>query len=109
MQNSRLDQLMEMRKKEPADPFLKYAIATEYLKMGDTDKALSFYIDLAENHPDYVGTYYHLGKLYQKLSNPEKAETVFLKGMEIARKLKEMHAFSELQNAYSDLRGEDDF
>jgi len=103
MQISRLEKLLEFIKNEPDDPFLKYALATEYLRINDTDKALSYYEDLTANHRDYVGTYYHLGKLYEALDRPDDAIKTYETGMEVARDQKDNHAFSELKGVYDEL------
>jgi tetratricopeptide (TPR) repeat protein len=63
---------------------------------------------LVQTHPDYVGTYYHLGKLYEKLNNPELAINTYRSGMEIARKSRNFHALGELQGALSFLTDDDD-
>ena len=34
---------------------------------------------LIKDHPDYVGTYYHLGKLYEKNQEPDKAIETYKK------------------------------
>ena len=68
METNRLDKLLAFIKNEPEDPFLKYALATEYLRLNETDNALAYYEDLIKNHAGYVGTYYHLGKLYEALA-----------------------------------------
>jgi len=96
------------------DPFIKYAIATEYVKLKEYELALKFYNDLLVNHPDYIGTYYHLGKLLELLGKKEEAISIYEKGMDIAKKIKNMHAFSELQGVYRfaldlDLDDDDDF
>lgn len=103
MQISRLEKLLEFIKNEPDDPFLKYALATEYLRINDTGKALSYYEDLVNNHRNYVGTYYHLGKLYEALGRPEDAIKTYETGMEVARDQKDNHAFSELKGVYDEL------
>ena len=108
MQNTRLDKLLEFFKNEPEDEFLKYALATEYLRLNDTDKALFYYEDLVNNHPRYVGTYYHLGKLYEALNRVEDAIAVYEKGMLIAKEARDNHALSELQAVYMELKGFDD-
>ena len=56
MQSSRLEKLLEFLQNEPNDEFLQYALATEYLRLNDTEKALQDYENLVKNHPDYVGT-----------------------------------------------------
>lgn len=108
MQASRLEKLLEFIKNEPDDEFLKYALATEYLRLNDTGKALAYYEDLVNNHPNYVGTYYHLGKLYEALNRKPDAVSTYEKGMQIARGKRDNHAFAELQSVYNELTGYDD-
>ncbi|MES2265852.1 MAG: tetratricopeptide repeat protein [Bacteroidota bacterium] len=110
MDTSRLDKLLAFIQNEPEDEFLKYALATEYLRLNDTGKALSYYEDLVNNHPGYTGTYYHLGKLYEALNRKDDAIAIYEKGMEITKAKRDMHAFSELQSVYRSAKGfeEDD-
>ena len=108
MELSRLDKLLEFINNEPDDEFLKYALATEYLRLNDTDKALSYYEDLINNHPNYTGTYYHLGKLYEALNRKPDAIATYEKGMQITREKRDNHAFSELQAVYREAMGDDE-
>lgn len=107
MQNPRLDKLFDFLKADPNDSFLLYAVATEYNVQNDSENALKYYLQLTDKHPDYVGTYYHLGKLYEKLEEKEKAVAVYQTGMQAARKKRDMHALSELQGAYNSAMGLD--
>lgn len=107
MHHIRLQKLLDFLESEPNDPFLKYALATEYFNVKDYDKALQYYQDLVANHPDYVGTYYHLGKLYEITDRKENAIMTYRKGMEISRKVGDMHAFSELQGVLNSAMGID--
>jgi tetratricopeptide (TPR) repeat protein len=100
---------LEFIKSEPDDPFLKYALATEYLRMNQTDIALGYYEDLVKNHPNYVGTYYHLGKLYEALERRQDAISIYETGMKVSREQRDNHAFSELQAVYNEAVGEEDF
>ncbi len=95
MEISRLDKLLEFIKNEPEDEFLKYALATEYLRLNQPDKALWYYEDLINNHPNYTGTYYHLGKLYEALGRKQDAVNIYEKGMQITKEKRDDHAFSE--------------
>ena len=108
MQAGRLEKLLEFIKGEPDDPFLKYALATEYLRLDDTAKALWYYEDLVTNHPKYTGTYYHLGKLYEALNRRDDAIKTYETGMKITREQRDNHALSELQAVYNELTGDDD-
>jgi len=107
MNGNRLQKLLEFYNNEPNDPFLKYALATEYLSGGNTDAALRYFEDLTSNHEGYVGTYYHLGKLYEKLGRKDDAVSTYQKGMQVARAARDNHAFSELQSVYNSAVGLD--
>ena len=108
MQSSRLDKLLEFLRNEPEDEFLQYALATEYLRLNETGKALQYYENLVNKHPDYVGTYYHLGKLYEALNRKPDAINIYERGMEIAKKKRDNHAFAELQTVYREANGMDE-
>ena len=107
MHHNRLQKLLDFIEKDPNDPFLKYALATEYLNAKEIDKALFYYEDLIHNHSDYIGTYYHLGKLYETLERKEDAIKTYKTGMEAAKNAKDMHAFSELRVMCNSLLGLD--
>src|SRR6476646_5339435 len=92
----RLERLLEFFKNEPNDPFLKYALATEYLRLNNTEEALRFYLDLVAKHTDYIGTYYHLGKLYEQLGQQDDALKVYEQGIEVGKRIKDQHALNEL-------------
>jgi tetratricopeptide (TPR) repeat protein len=107
---NRLEKLLEYIKNEPRDEFLQYALATEYLRLNQTDKALEYFETLLQNHPDYVGTYYHLGKLYEALNRLPDAIKTYELGMQVAQKLRDNHSLSELKAVYMEATGaeEDD-
>ena len=107
MNSNRLQKLLQFIENEPNDPFLKYAIATEYSNRNDPENALKYFEDLVANHHNYVGTYYHLGKLYESLNRKEEAIKTYQEGMKIARSANDNHAFSELQSVYNSAMGMD--
>jgi len=108
MEMNRLEKLLEFIQNEPNDEFLKYALATEYLRLNNTEQALSYYEDLVNNHPNYTGTYYHLGKLYEALNRKQDAINIYEKGMQITKEKRDNHAFSELQAVYREAIGYDE-
>jgi tetratricopeptide (TPR) repeat protein len=107
MHRNRLQKLLEFLKNEPDDPFLKYALATEYLQLNELEVALKYYQDLVINHKEYVGTYYHLGKLYEALNRKEEAIKTYQDGIYIARAARDTHSLSELQSVYNSVTGLD--
>ena len=108
MEMNRLEKLLEFIQNEPNDEFLKYALATEYLRLNNTEKALSYYENLVNNHPNYTGTYYHLGRLYEALDRKQDAIAIYEKGMKITKEKRDNHAFSELQTVYREAIGYDE-
>jgi|AntRauTorckE5430_2_1112549.scaffolds.fasta_scaffold89054_1 tetratricopeptide (TPR) repeat protein len=109
MDDTRLKQLQALLKEDPGSAFLHFAVAKEYEKYGQLDKALATYEALVESDPGYVGTYYHLGKLYEQLDRPADAFQTYKKGMDVARRAGEQHALSELAGAKLSLGDEEDF
>lgn len=107
MQSTRLAKLLNFLESDPNDPFVLYALATEYNSANDQEQAFYYYLKLVSEHPDYVGTYYHLGKLYEKTGDKDTAIGIYQKGMLSARKKNDMHAYSELQGAYNSAAGLD--
>ena len=87
---------------DPHDPFNLYALALEYLKY-DPEKSRELFDMLLNIHKEYLPTYYHAAKLYQELGQKEKAKSVFVSGISIARKLNDAKAIRELQSAYDEL------
>ncbi len=103
MKIDKLTQLLALKEESPKDPFIDYAIAMEHQKAGDLDKALTGFQDLTQKHPNYVGTYYHLGKLLERLDKEEEALSIYEQGIEIAKKIGNKHAQSELETAHWEL------
>jgi len=99
MSNSkRLEQLLDMLSKN-VDSFLLFAIAKEYEKAAENELAKEYYKRLVSEFPDYVGTYYHFGKLLEKSAETEAAIEIYNKGIAIAKALGDQHAWSELAEA----------
>lgn len=95
----RLRQLQDFLKASPDDSFLIFAIAKEYEKEGEQDKAMQHYLELKSKDPEYVGLYYHLGKLYEEKENFDLAIETYHTGMDVAKSQGDKHAFNELAGA----------
>lgn len=105
---NRLEQLTAFLQDSPEDAFLHYAIAQELYKLGMLDAALDKYLWLTEHQPQYVSTYYHLGKLLVERGEKEAALAWFNQGIEQAKAAKELHSLSELQSAKLALEYDED-
>lgn len=98
-------------KKNPNDSFSKFALALELINIEENKKALALFRSIMDNDPDYVGVYYHLGKMYEKLEENKLAIETYKSGITIAEKLKDLHSKAELQGALTnlELESEDDW
>ena len=96
---NRLSQIQSLLAETPDDSFLLFALAKEYEKGGKEDKALAQYRKLTDKAPNYVGTYYHLGKLHEERDEIPEAMAAYEKGMLVAQEQGDSHAYHELQGA----------
>jgi len=103
MSASRLDQLLQFHEEDPSDTFIRFALAAEYAKSGDFQKSRAHFEDLRSLDPDYVGLYYHLGKLLERMSLTGDALDTYRSGIIIASKISDFHARSELESALLEL------
>lgn len=104
----RKQQLLAFLKESPEDPFLLYALAQEELSSGNDEAAETQFNKLLALHPDYVATYYHLGKLLHRRGDKDTAKLVFANGMEVAKSARDQHSLAELQSALLEIEYEDD-
>jgi Tfp pilus assembly protein PilF len=99
----RIEQLKKFLEANPTDSFLKHALALEYIKLGDDVKGRELFEELLAADPGYVGSYYHLGKLFERNDDNDKAIEWYQKGMQVAKEKGEQHAFGELRGAWEEL------
>ena len=105
---NRFQYLQKLLEAAPNDSFVLFAIAKEHEGQGDTAKALEFYHRLQNVDPNYVGLYYHLGKLFERLEDDTNAIQTYKQGIEISRKAGDLHAASELVGALLNLEDTDE-
>ena len=100
---NRIEILKGFLKDNPNDSFLRYALALEYIKLGQNDEAVREFETVRNTDPEYVATYYQLGQLYQKLGQKHDAEKTFRTGITVATKAGDEHTRSELEAALEGL------
>jgi Tfp pilus assembly protein PilF len=99
----RIEKLLGFLDQQPNDNFLRHALALEYIKIGNDEDAKALFIAIVTQTPSYVGTYYHLAKLLEKMEQTTEAIGWYEKGLEACKLAGDKHAYSELQAAYEDL------
>lgn len=99
----RISKLREFLKDNPQDNFLRHALALEYIKQEQDQEARTLFETILIQSPDYIGSYYHLAKLLEKMEEKQLAIEWYEKGMQAAKQAGDQHAYNELQAAYEDL------
>lgn len=99
----RITKLKEFLLATPQDSFLKHALALEYIKLNDDDTAQQLFEEILQYEPQYIGSYYHLGKLLERKGYNEQAIAVYERGMKIAKATGDLHAYNELRAAHDEL------
>jgi len=108
MSNNRLEMIAEMLEKNPDDTFLNYAAALEHRKENHTAKAIRIFKKIIDQDPDYLATYYQLGKLLEEKGKASEALEVYKKGHALAVIKKDIKAMGELSEAMMILDTGDD-
>jgi Tfp pilus assembly protein PilF len=100
---NRIAQIQQMLASNPKDAFLRHALALESIKIGNDAAARELFEAILTEDPTYIGSYYHLAKLLERIGETAAAIEWYEKGMEAAKAAKDQHAYNELQSAYEDL------
>ncbi|MDZ7719709.1 MAG: tetratricopeptide repeat protein [Balneolaceae bacterium] len=108
MKNSRqkIRDLASSLKENPDDSFTKFALALELLKKDGVSKAKVLFESILKQDPDYLGVYYHLGKLYERTGRLDDAQQTFLDGLEVAKKQNNERTALELKEALESINTE---
>jgi FimV-like protein len=102
----RIEKLKEFLITEPDDPFIKHALALEYIKIGELVTARRLLEEVLAKDPGAVGSYYQLGKLLEGIGEVKLAMEWYARGMVAAKAAGEKRAYNELQSAYDELSGD---
>lgn len=99
MSDKMIERLRAYLDKDPDDTFTRFALALEYQKKDDIQQARSLFEAIVSDDPNYVGTYYHLGKLYEQMNATEKARETYHNGIRVAQTANDPKSLAELQEA----------
>lgn len=102
MMNKRLLMLEKMVESGKADSFARYALALEYKKEGQLERAVATFDDLRAADPNYVPQYLMAGQMLIDAGKKTEARGWLEAGLEIARALGNSHAAGEIESALSD-------
>ena len=95
--------MLEFMKRAEKDSFLQHALALEYIKIGNDEDARKLFNEILLREPTYIGSYYHLGKLLERVGDFDRAIRVYERGMAEAKKAGDNHSLSELRGALEEM------
>ena len=95
----RLEALKNLIEANPKEQFARFGLAMEYAKAGRMEEAVGEFQVLLELNPDYWGAYYHLGQALEQAGRYDEAREAYRRGMEVAGRLGQAKARSELEAA----------
>jgi tetratricopeptide (TPR) repeat protein len=99
MNLKRIEILLQYIAEDSTDTFSYYALALEYQALGDITKAIAQLQQLKINVPNYLPTYYTLGKLLEQNNDGDEAIINYKQGVILARQLKDNKTLGELNEA----------
>ena len=99
METTRLEILLSMVDRNPADGFSRYGLAMEYVNSGDLVTAVDHFMKLLEHNPNYAAAYFHGGQTLEKLGRIDEAKGIYRRGIEVTGAIGDEHTQSELQAA----------
>ena len=83
---------------DPADPFLRYGLAVQCLREGDTEEGRRSLLALIADHPgDQVAAHQMLGQSYLEAGEFEPAREILKSGIALAGKRGDWHASAEME------------
>ena len=103
MTSNRIDNLKNMLQTDPNDTFARYALGLEYLSNNEHENAKNIFEELKTLDPNYVATYYQLGKTYEILGDENEARKAYEKGIFVSASQSDFHTKEELEQALNDL------
>jgi tetratricopeptide (TPR) repeat protein len=95
----RMEQLEDLLRQDPDDPFLRYGLALEYASVGDDETCVRILQELIARPagPPYIPAYLQAGQALIRLQRYEEARQVLRQGIAAAETVGDFHAAGEMQ------------
>ena len=83
---------------DPGDTFLRYGLALQCLREGDTEEGRARLLKLIADHPnDQVAAHQQLGQSYLDSGESQAGESILNAGIALAKRVGDWHAAGEMQ------------
>jgi thioredoxin-like negative regulator of GroEL len=98
---SRRQQLERMLAESPADSFLVYGVALEYIREGSVEEGLMRLRGLVAENPDYQAAYFQLGQVLTQEGEVDEARHWLELGVAAAQRIGDAKAAREMSEFLS--------
>lgn len=102
---TRREKIEALLAEDPADAFLRYSLAMELDKLGESEESLTLYRGLTRDTPPYVPAYFMAAQQLARLERIEESRELLRDGIEIARQQGNSHAAGEMSEFLAGLGG----
>ena len=93
---SRKEKIESMLAESPEDVFLRYSLAMELRKEGESDRCTELFQSLISDDKPHVPAFLMLAQYFAENDRVEDAQAVLRQGIEVAREQNEGHAAAEM-------------
>ncbi|MEM7812005.1 MAG: tetratricopeptide repeat protein [Planctomycetota bacterium] len=93
---SRRERIEQMLRDDPGDPFLRYALAQEFVSEGNPEEALKAFDALLADEPEHVPSYFQKAKVLNEEGETDDAVATLRAGIAVARRVGDDHAAGEM-------------
>ena len=100
---TRREKIEAMLADEPNDPFLRYSLAMEWDKEGETEKSLQLYAGLTTEAKPFVPAFFRAAQLLVRLERISEARKYLRDGIDEARGQQDSHAAAEMSELLASL------
>ena len=83
MGTNRLEMLLSMVDRNPADGFSRYGLAMEYVEVRRSGDGDGSFVKLLEHNPNYAAAYFHGVQTLEKLGRIDEAKGLYRRGIEV--------------------------
>lgn len=104
---NRIAEIKKMLEESPEDTFLHYALALEYIVLGEIHNGMELLENIRAKSPDYLAVYMKLGKMYHALQDIPKAIEAIEQGIIVARNKQDFKTINELEQVLEDIKDDE--
>ncbi|MEC9091589.1 MAG: hypothetical protein VX438_02700 [Planctomycetota bacterium] len=95
--SKRIERIESMLLDSPNDVFLRYSLAMELRKDGESDRCQKLFQELIEDDPPHVPAFLMFAQYYAENDKPNEASEILRCGIQVATRQNESHAASEME------------